>query len=93
MGTDGSVQGPSATYSFVISLSKNVVQMNVKGGGFLPPTAQYLEPYSKRPEAVALLAGLSWIAALLNRYPNPSNTTPPPLIIPIDNDGVVKDVH
>jgi hypothetical protein len=93
MGTDGSVKGPIATYSFVISLSKKDVQTNVKGGGFLPPTAQYLTHYSKRPEAAALLAGLSWIAALLDTYPNACNSTPPPLIIPIDNAGVVKDVH
>jgi hypothetical protein len=44
MGIDGSVQDPIATYSFVISISRTDVKPNVKGGGgFLPPTAQYLE--------------------------------------------------
>ena len=93
MGTDGSIRDPIATYSFIISLSQTAISPNVKGGGFLPPTAQYLDPYSKRTEAAALLAGLSWIASLLARFPNHTNSDPPPLPIPIDNDGVVKDVH
>jgi hypothetical protein len=59
MGTDGSVQDPVATYSFVISISRTDVKPNVRDGGFLPLTAQYLDPYSKRPEAAALLAGHS----------------------------------
>jgi hypothetical protein len=67
MGTDGSVKDPVATYSFVISISQTDVKTNVTGGGFLPPTAQYLDPYSKRPEAVALLAGLTWIQELLQQ--------------------------
>jgi hypothetical protein len=71
-GTDGSVQDPTATYSFVIStISRTDVKTNVRGGGFLPPTAQYLDPYSKRPEAAALLlAGLIWIQNLLRKFPN-----------------------
>jgi hypothetical protein len=82
-----------ATYSFVISISQTEVKPNVKGGGFLPPTAQYLDPYSKRPEAVALLAGLSWIQNLLHQYPNHTGSNPPPLLIPVNNEGVGKDVH
>jgi hypothetical protein len=35
--TDGSVQDPIATYSFVISISRTDVKLCVKGGGFLPP--------------------------------------------------------
>jgi hypothetical protein len=58
---DGSVQDPVATsYSFVISISRTDVKPNVRGGGFLPLTAQYLDPsYLKCPEAAAVLAGLS----------------------------------
>jgi hypothetical protein len=41
-----------------------------EAGGFLPPTAQYLAPYSKCPEAAALFAGLTWIATLLKQYPD-----------------------
>jgi hypothetical protein len=94
MGTDGSVQDPIASYSFVISISQTDVKTNVRGGGFLPPTAQYLDPYSKHPEAAALLYGLTWIQKLLCKFPNHTDTNPPPLLIPIDNnDGVVKDVH
>jgi hypothetical protein len=65
------------------------------GGGFLPPTAKYMTPYSKRPEAAALFAGLSWIMDLLEAHPdtNPDNDTPALLTIPVDNDGMVKDVH
>jgi hypothetical protein len=60
MGTDGPMQDPIATYSFVISMiSRKDVKPNVKGSGFLPPTSQYLDPpYPKRPKAVALLP--SW---------------------------------
>jgi hypothetical protein len=93
MGTDGSVRDPTATYSFVISISRTDVKTNVKGGGYLPPTAKYLDPYSKRPEAAALLAGLTWIQKLLRKFPNHTDTDPPPLQIPVDNEGVVQDVH
>ena len=58
MGTDGLVKKSKATYSFVISMSKMNVTINVKGGGFLPLTPQYTDPYSKCTEAAALLAGL-----------------------------------
>jgi hypothetical protein len=58
MGTNGSVKKCKATYSFVLSMSKTNVNTNVKGGGFLPTTPQYTDPYSKRTEAAALLAGL-----------------------------------
>jgi hypothetical protein len=94
MGTGGSVRDPTpATYSFVISISRTDVKTNVRGGGFLPPTAKYLDPYSKCPEAAALLAGLTWIQNLLRKFPNHTDTNPPPLQIPVDNEGVVQDVH
>ena len=93
MGTDGSVRDPIATYSYVISLSQEAVSVSVKGGGFLPPTAQYLDPYSNQTEAAALLAGISWIKTLLHENPNPSNTPTPALPIAIDNKSVVLDVH
>jgi hypothetical protein len=93
MGTDGSVRGSIATYSFVISLSKEAVAVCVKGGGYLPPTAQYLDPYSNRTEAAALLAGISWIKTLLHENPNPYITPTPSLPIAIDNKSVVLDVH
>jgi hypothetical protein len=35
---------PCNTYSFVISISRTYVKPNVRGGGFLPLTAQYLGP-------------------------------------------------
>jgi hypothetical protein len=56
---------------------------------------EYLDPYSKRPEAAALLAGLTWIQNLLRKFPNHTETNPPPLQIPVDtNEGVVvQDVH
>jgi hypothetical protein len=83
MGTDGSVKGSSATYSFVISLSQTDVNTNVKGGGFLPTPPQYMEHSSKRTEAAALLAGIRWVKSLLARYPNHTNSDPPSLPIPI----------
>jgi hypothetical protein len=93
MGTDGSVKKSRASYSFVISMSKTNVTINVKGGGFLPTTFQYTDPYSKCTEAAALLAGLQWIQLLHAQNPNPTDSTPLPLLISIDNDSVVKDVH
>jgi hypothetical protein len=88
------VQDRIATYSFAISISQTDVRPCVKGGGFLPPTAQYLDPYSKCPEAAALLAGLlTWIQELLLQFPNHTGSNPLPLPIPVDNEGVVKDVH
>jgi hypothetical protein len=87
---DGSVQDPVATYSFVISIAQINVKPNVGGGRFLPPAAQYLDPYSKCPKAAALLAGLSWIQDLLHQYPtnHTAGSNLPPLLIPVDNEGV-----
>jgi len=65
MGTNGSVRGDVATYSWVVSLQQEAIHVDVKGGGFLPVTAQYLDPYSKRTKAAALFAGLTWLYALL----------------------------
>jgi hypothetical protein len=93
MGTDGSVKGSTATYSFIISMSQTNVTTNVKGGGFLPPSTEYMDHYSKCTKAAALLAGIRWVQLLLARYPSHTNSDPPPLPIPIDNDSVVKDVH
>jgi hypothetical protein len=94
LGTDGSVTDDIATYSWVLSLTTTNVTADVKGGGFLPPTAQYMKPYSKCPEAAALFAGLSWIQDLLQQYPNMNlDTDPnPTLPIPVDNDAVIKDL-
>jgi hypothetical protein len=53
-----------------------------------------LDPYSKRPgEAAVLLAGLTWIQELLCQFPNHAGSNPLTLLIPVDNEGVVKDVH
>jgi hypothetical protein len=51
LGTDGSLQDPTATYSCVISIFRIDVKPNVKGevDSFPPVTApQDLDPYSKR---------------------------------------------
>ena len=95
MGTDGSVKGDIATYSWVISTTSNTIGADIQGGGYLPPTAQYMDHYSKCPEAAALFAGLSWIHALLQRYPdtNPDTGPTPSLPIPVDNKAVILDVH
>jgi hypothetical protein len=45
MGTDGLVKKSKATYSFVMSMSKTNVNINVKGGGFLPLIPQYTDPF------------------------------------------------
>jgi len=94
MGTNGSVRGDVATYSWVVSLQQEAIHVDVKGGGFLPATAQYLDLYSKCTEAAALFAGLTWLYTLLIRFPNPNPDRPTPILpIPVDNEGVVLDVH
>jgi hypothetical protein len=95
MGTDGSVTDDIATYSWVISITTLNITTDVKGGGFLPPTAQYLNPYSKCPEAAALFAGLTWIQTLLKQHlnTNMANAPNPTLPIPVDNEAVIKDLH
>jgi len=65
LGTDGSVTGDVATYSWVLSTDYNDINADVKGGGFLPTMAEYLDPYSKQPEAMVLFAALTWIHNLL----------------------------
>jgi hypothetical protein len=88
MGTDGSVQDPVATYLCVISISQTEVKPYVKGSGFLPPTAQAV--YGSLFETSRSGGTPSW--AKLD-YANHTGSNPPPLLIPVDNEGVVKDVH
>jgi hypothetical protein len=38
MGTDGSVQDPTATYLFVISISRTDMKTNVRGDWWIPST-------------------------------------------------------
>jgi hypothetical protein len=95
MGTDGSVKEDTATYSWIISTTQDEIHPDVKGGGLLPPPAMYTDHYSKRPEAAALFAGLSWIYDLLQQFPDtsPDSGPPPSLPIPIDNESVLKDIN
>jgi hypothetical protein len=95
LGTDGSVKGDTATYSWILSTTIDTINPDVTGGGLLPSPATYTDHYSKRPEAAALYAGLSWIRDLLHQYPdtNPASGPSPSLPVPIDNDSVIKDVQ
>jgi hypothetical protein len=95
MGTDGSVKDDITTYSWIISTMTETIGADVKGGGFLPPTAQYLDHYSKCPEAAALFAGLSYVHDLLQCYPDMNNNNDPtsPFPIPVDNKSVITDIH
>ena len=67
LGTDGSVKNETATYSWILSTTTDTINPDVIGGGLLPPPATYTDHYSKRPEAAALFAGLSWIYDLLKQ--------------------------
>jgi hypothetical protein len=95
LGTDGSVRADVATYAWVLAVNKDGIEANVKGGGLLPRSAQYMQPYSKRPEAAALYASLIWIRDLLRRYPDAcrDEQNPPTLPIPVDNKAVIDDIH
>jgi hypothetical protein len=81
MGTDGSAKYNVVTYSWwVISTPMEKISADIKGGDLLPPMAQYLDPYSKPPEAAAPFAGLSYITPMIPQhhsryrlYPIPSN--------------------
>jgi hypothetical protein len=94
MGTDGSVKDDTATFSWIISTTNDTINPDVTGGGLLPPPATYTDHYSKRPEAAALFAGLSWIHDLLHQHPdtNPSSGSTPSLPIPIDSKSVLDDI-
>jgi hypothetical protein len=58
LGTDGSVLEQKATYSWIVSTTLDVIFADARGGGCLPLPACYTEYSSKRPEAVAIYAGL-----------------------------------
>jgi hypothetical protein len=94
MGSDGSVKNGVATYAWVLSTTDLFIEADVKGGGFLPPTAPYAEHQSKRPEAAALYAALTWIKYILTLYPNqhPTPTPPRPLPIHLDSKAVLNDL-
>ena len=94
VGSDGSVKNGVATYAWELSTTNLCIEADVKGGGFLPPTAQYAEHQSKCPEAAALYAALTWIKFILTLYPNqhPTTTPPPPLPIPLDSKAVLDDL-
>ena len=93
-GTDGSICDDIATYSWVLSTTNDAIGPDVKGGGFLPPSAEHTTQYSKRPKAAALYASLTWIYDLLQCYPNHNLDAehPPSLPIPVDNDSGIKDL-
>jgi hypothetical protein len=101
MGTDGSVKGSTATYSWIISTSDSDIQEDVVGGGLLPPPPCYQHHSSKRPEAAALYAGITWIQELLTKYPGNRNPISDPespedtpiLTIYTDNKSVISDVQ
>ena len=65
LATDGSVRQDNATYAWIISTDADNIEKDIAGGGILPPSAQYTNHVSKRPEAAALYAALTWIATLL----------------------------
>ena len=94
LGTDGSVRHGVATYAWVLSTTDLLIEADVKGGGFLPPTARYADPYSKRPEAAALYAALKWLQQILTMYPdqNPHLNPTPTIPIPMDNQSVLDDL-
>jgi hypothetical protein len=95
LGTDRSVCDDMATYSWVLSTTNDDIQPDIKGGGFLPPSAEYTTHYSKCCEVAALLyASLTWIADLLQCYPNqnPDAVNPPSILIPVDNESIIKDI-
>jgi hypothetical protein len=39
LGTDGSVIGQKATYSWILSITLDIIVVDARGGGFLPPPA------------------------------------------------------
>jgi hypothetical protein len=94
LGTDGSVKNETASYSWILSTTTDNINPDVLGGGLLPPPATYTNHYSKRPEAAALFAGLSWIYDLLHQHPdnNPDSGPTPALPIPIDSKSVLDDL-
>jgi hypothetical protein len=72
LGTDGSVLKQKAMYSWILSMTSDVIVADARGGGCLPPPAGWLHPKNslKCLEAVSTIyAGLHWILDLLKVYP------------------------
>jgi hypothetical protein len=94
LGMDGSVVGQKATYSWTLTTTSEVVVVDARGGGFLPPPARYTEYSSKRPEGAAIYAGLHWISQLLMQFPHthPRVGQTPTLPVYADHDAVLKDL-
>jgi hypothetical protein len=94
LGTDGSVTPTRSTYSWILSTSPSPISAHVRGGGWLPPPAQYADTSSKRPEAAAIYASLHWIHDILTQFPAADQTDDPPspLSIYVDNKAVLQDI-
>ena len=89
MGTDGSVRDPTATcYLFVIATIYLPDRCeNERTRWWIPSRL------SRSSSATTCWAETWWIQNLLRKFPNHTDTDPPPLQIPVNNNGVVKDVH
>lgn len=94
LATDGSVRHDSATYAWIISTTNDTISQDVASGGLLPPSAPLTHHASKRPEAAALYAALTWINELLTQHPDHTSNagTTPALPIPVDNQSVIDDI-
>ena len=95
LATDGSVKNEIATYAWVLSTTNDVIGLDIKGGGLLPPSAPYTNHASKHPEAAVLYMALQWIDLTLKKYPHTTNSAgdSPPLPIPIDNQSVIDNIQ
>jgi hypothetical protein len=91
MGTDGSVRASIATYLFVISISNTKIKPNVKVADFSHPRHSIWTHIQNGPKRRPSLPTSHGSPILLPS--TPTSSSPPPLLIPVDNDGVVKDAH
>ena len=93
--THGSVKNGTVTYAWILSTTNDNIKPDISSGSLLHPSAPYSHHASKRLEAAALYAALTWIMDILHKYPNNTSHAgdTPALPIPVDNKSVIDDIH
>jgi len=71
IGTDGSVLDEQGSYAFIILINLHQVEptLAVRSGGWMSPTAEFIDLDSHRPEAAALYAAQMFLQCFLRKFP------------------------
>jgi len=96
IGTDGSVRDEHGSYAFVIliNLHQDEPTLAVRSGGWMSPTAEFIDLASHRPEAAALYAAHMFLQRFLRKFlfcgPIRNNVL---LRFVLDNESVTDDIE